>query len=263
MVSALFRFLTGQSDFVERQSAREEVQQNARAALELIGSELRTVPQGDALVFASSDVITFRSARLWGVVCGGSGATLDVAFPVLEGGNHTVNTGTGVIVNLGTPSSPVWTQAVTISANGIGAASSVCDGVDLPPEVERRTLTLSGIPQSGAQSPSAGNVLYVYDQVSYRAGVSQGVPGRWILRQIGTGANQPLAGPIADGDAGLRFQYFAMGSSAPLSTPITDAGTRASVSKIITTVQSVSRHSGDRIAEVKTDTVAIPLRNRV
>lgn len=263
VVSSLFRFLTGQGQFVEMQSAREEVQQNSRAALELISGELRTVPRGDALVAASSDEITFRSARLWGIVCGGSGSTLSVAFPIVDGANYTVNGGTGVIVNLGTAAGPIWSNAVAVSSNGISAASSSCDGAALPAGVEGRTLTLGGTPQNGATTPTVGNILYVYDQVSYRTGTSAGVPGRWIQRQIGSGANQPMAGPISEGDAGLRFQYFATGSSTPVATPITDAAVRASVSRITVTVQSVSRHSGDTVEQVKADTAVIPLRNRV
>ncbi len=263
IVTSLFRFLTSQGLFVERQSAREEVQQNARAALELIGSELRTLPQGDALVSASSDEITFRSARLWGVICGGSGSTLSVAFPAIAGANYAVNSGTGVIVNLGTAAAPIWSSAAAVSTGGIGSPSSTCNGSALPSGVESRTLTLSTTPLNGALGPSIGNVLYLYDEISYRAGTSSGVPGRWILRQIGSGPNQPLAGPISTSDAGLRFQYFTTGSSTPVPTPINDAAVRASVAKILVTIQSVSRHTTDAIEEVKTDTVVIPLRNRV
>src|SRR5690606_941020 len=92
----------GQARFVEMQSAREEVQQNTRAALELIGSELRALPPGGALVRAADDSITLRTARFWGVVCAIGGATsLDIALPALAGASFATNTGTGVVVNLG------------------------------------------------------------------------------------------------------------------------------------------------------------------
>lgn len=263
VAGSLFQFLSGQGRFVERQSAREEVQQNTRAALELIGSELRTVPQGDALVTASSSEITFRSARVWGSICGGSGSTLEVAFPELAGASFTVNGGTGVMVNLGSSDTPLWSDAVALNTDGIGSAEATCAGVTLPAGVERRTLSLASVPQNGTNTPAVGNVLYVYDEVSYRGGTSGAVPGRWIQRRVGSGANQPLAGPITQGDSGLRFQYFASGSATPIPTPITDATVRASVSKIEVIVEAVSRHSSDLVQQTKADTVVIPLRNRV
>ena len=44
VVSSIFQVLQGNGRFVEMQSAREEVQQNARAALDLIAGDLRGVP---------------------------------------------------------------------------------------------------------------------------------------------------------------------------------------------------------------------------
>src|SRR5687767_12028100 len=58
VVGSLFQMISGQGRFVELQSAREEVQQNGRAAVELIGSELRTIAGGEALVLATEDSIT-------------------------------------------------------------------------------------------------------------------------------------------------------------------------------------------------------------
>jgi prepilin-type N-terminal cleavage/methylation domain-containing protein len=263
VVVSLFEFISGQGRFVELQGAREEVQQNTRAALDLMGSELRTLPEGDALVVAASDEITFRAARVWGVVCSGSGSTLDVAFPSVTGATYTVNGGTGVIVNLGTAAVPIWSGAVAINANGIGAAQTTCGGSALPAGVERRTLTLAATPQNGAATPVAGNVLYIYDQVSYRIGTSAGVPGQWILRQIGAGNNQPMAGPVTDGGSGLSFAYYASGSSTPIVTPILTVAGRAAVSKIAVMVESVSRNSLGETQETKADTVIVPLRNRV
>lgn len=103
----------------------------------------------------------------------------------------------------------------------------------------------------------------MYDQVTYRTGTSPGVPGTWIQRRIGEGsgaANQPMTGPIGDGE-GLSFVYYADGSSLPLSTPIVDAAIRSSVSRIAIIVEAVSRGDETTIAS-RTDTVLVPLRNR-
>lgn len=262
VVGVLLQLVSGQARFVQGQSAREEVQQNSRAALELIGSELRSLSSGASLVRAAADSLTLRTPRVWGSVCSvPGGTTLEVAFPVVAGLSFAVNAGTGLVVNLGTPTSPIWSTAVSVMS--VSGAGSTCGGTGLPAGVERRTFTLSGTPINGATGPVPGNVAYVYDQVTYRTGTSSGVPGTWIQRRIGEGAgvaNQPMAGPIGD-DEGLSFVYYADGSSVPLSTPIVDAAVRGSVSRIAIIVEAVSRGDETTIAS-RTDTVLVPLRNR-
>lgn len=262
VIGVLLQLVSGQARFVQGQSAREEVQQNSRAALELIGSELRSLSSGASLVRAAADSLTLRTPRVWGSVCGlPGGATIEVAFPAVAGMSFAVNAGTGIVVNLGTPTAPVWSSAVAVTS--ISGPGSTCGGNPLPGGVERRTFTLSGVPTSGATTPARGNVAYLYDQVTYRTGTSAGVPGIWIQRRIGEGsgaANQPMAGPIGDGE-GLSFVYYSDGSSLPLSTPIVDAAVRSSVSRIAIIVEAVSRGDETTIAST-TDTVLVPLRNR-
>jgi prepilin-type N-terminal cleavage/methylation domain-containing protein len=264
VVSVLFQLIAGQGRFVELQSAREEVQQNTRAALELIGSELRTLPAGDALVQASADSITLRSARVWGVVCNVPGATaLDVALPVMAGASYAANAGTGLVVNLGTTAEPLWSNAVGVMA--VGSPATECGGAAVGAGVERRTLTLSATPQQGATTPLPGHIVYLFDQVTYRSGTSTTVPGVWIQRRLGdggSGQNQPMAGPIREGGAGLVFQYFAGGSATPLATPILDAATRREVTRVLVVVESVSRNGSAGARVSKADTIVVSLRNR-
>ncbi len=265
IIGSILQILTGQARFVELQSGREEAQQNARAALELISSELRGIPDGDALVRAASDSITFRAPRLWGVVCATRGASsLDVTFPSLTDVSYVTNLGTGVVVNVGSPALPDWTGAVELT--GVGGAGQECAGEPLGPGAERRTLTLGAMPLAGTSAPAAGDIVYVFDQVTYRASGSAGLPGTWISRRIGDGpgaSNQPFAGPVdGDGD-GLRFEYFGGESSAPLATPVSDAAARASVDRIAVIVSSVSRLTRSNLVQSRTDTIFVPLRNRV
>jgi prepilin-type N-terminal cleavage/methylation domain-containing protein len=264
VTSVLFQLLTGQGRFVELQSAREEVQQNTRAAVELIGSELRTLPGGGSLTMAAADSMTMRSVRVWGVVCAvPGGSTLDVVIPVVAGAAYTPNSGTGVVVNLGTVAAPIWSNAVAVT--GIGGATASCAGSALPAGAERRTFTLASMPQSGASTAAVGNAVYLFEQVTYRTGESAGIPGKWIQRRVGntlTSTNQPMAGPIAQSE-GLRFEYFAGTATAPLPTPIVDAATRASVTRVTLAVEAVSQSQlgGDPVS--KADTVVVTLRNRL
>lgn len=265
VVGSLFQLLAGQGRFVEMQSGREEVQQNTRAALELIGSELRTLPSGDALVRAAADSVTIRAPRTWGVVCAIIDPTsIDIAVPAIDGSSYSVNTGTGVVANLRSAAAPVWTEPVSVTT--IGPAATTCNGSTLPANVARRSLTLSATPQNGGTGVSIGNKIYLYDQVTYRTGTSASVPGLWIQRRLGDGAgssNQPMAGPVQGGGDGLVFSYFSDASATPLPVPIADAATRAEVNRVMVVVEAISRNQSGGTPEVKADTVVISLRNRV
>lgn len=265
VAGTLYRALVAQARFFAAQSAREEVQQNTRAALELIGSELRTMPGGDALVRAAADSITLRAARTWGVVCAaGGGTSLSIAHPAGAGAGGAVNTGTGLAVNFGSAGEPSWSDGVRVTA--VSGPSSTCGGEGMGEQIEVRTYTLGAVPRRGTVTPSPGNVVYVYDQVTYRTGASAGVPGVWIQRRIGDGgasSNQPMAGPVTEEGAGLHFQYFAAGSDVPLTTPISDAAVRGEVKRVMVVVESVSSGRAGGAPATKADTIVIPLRNRV
>ena len=77
----LFQLVRGQSRFVAIQSAREEVQQNVRGALDIIASELRAVPAG-GLMQGDASTIRFLVPRAIGVHCGGGTPNaMTVLFP--------------------------------------------------------------------------------------------------------------------------------------------------------------------------------------
>lgn len=263
VIGVLLQVISGQGRYVEGQSALEEVQQNSRVTLELIGSELRGLPGGGSLVRADADSLTIRSPRFWGSICDVTGpTTIEVAIPSVPGMSFTTNTGTGALVNLGDPTAPIWSGAHSITS--IGPPELSCGGVLLPAGIEVRTLMLTGAPVHAGTTPQAGNPIYVYDEVTYRTGVSTGVPGRWIQRRIGSGptaSNQPMAGPVAD-DQGLGFRYFANSSPLPLPTPITNESTRDSVSRIELSVWAVGRNGSGEDRASRTDTTMISLRNR-
>jgi type II secretory pathway pseudopilin PulG len=257
LASVMFQVMAGQGRFVEVQSAREEVQQNARVATELIGSELRTVPRG-GLETGAANSITIRAPRLWGVVCDASGGTYNVTFPRIGGATFGVNAGT----HLAGEVQQVPTTGGRVSA--IGAAAATCDGRAIS-TFEGRSVTLLNTPLTPSNaSPQPGDPVYLYDQVTYLTGTSVGIAGTWIMRRLGTGAAQPMAGPIASGEGGepvgLRFVYFEDGSAAPLATPVTNPDI---VSRVMMIVRAESRPNSANARQWQEDTVMISLRNRV
>lgn len=262
LVGVVFQFMKGQGEFVQLQSSREEVQQNARAAVELISSELRSLPPEDGLVQAFRDSVTIRVPRAWGVICASPGVNqLDIALPILAGVSYTPNDSTGLVVDVGI-GAPSWTAPVRVTA--VGAPSSTCGGNPLPTGVERRTFSVNTLPLSTGGVPAVGNRAYLFDQVTYRTGTSSGVPGRWIQRRSSGAGNQPLAGPVPDGteDArGLSFDYYSGTSNQPLPVPLSQSD-RRQVNRVRVIVRTVSRNRTANQVQLETDTVVISLRNR-
>src|SRR5215213_8679610 len=105
----IFQVVQGESRFAMVQSAREEVQQNSRGALEIVASELRAA-QPAGLVSAYVNSITFLLPRVWGISCGdGDGANLSVVFPAAGGTAFSLSaTASGLLANTGTAAAPVW-----------------------------------------------------------------------------------------------------------------------------------------------------------
>lgn len=272
LIGVIFQLMEGQGRYVSIQSAREEVQQNTRAAVELIGSELRTAPTGDGIEMATPDSIRIRSTRFWMVVCVGTnnGNNATVRMPKMAGASMGLNGGTRFVGNVSSdPAPPEWTTPVGVS--GIGApianppASCLMGGeTTVPPQIEIRTLNFASRPTGpvSLEQIVPGDVGYVYDQVTYRTGASS-TGGDWIQRRLGTASgarNQPLAGPITPG-RGLKFTYFAGANEVP--APIPDAATRATVDRLRMVVETISRNRQGSVRQTKADTVVISLRNRI
>lgn len=271
LVGVIFQLMEGQGRYVAMQTSREEVQQNTRAAVDLIGSELRTAPRGPGIAMAAEDSIGIRATRFWGVVCVGTngGSSVTLRMPAISGVGMDLNVGTSYAADVGgNPNLPEWTTAVRVT--GIGAPLSnppasclVGTETTLPAGVEVRTLSLSSRPTNPntGQESEPGDHAYVYDRVTYRTGPSS-TGGDWIQRRLGTSSgarNQPLAGPVTPG-RGLKFTYFS--GAAVVPTPVSNAADRESIDRVMMVVETISRRQGD-LQQTKADTVMISLRNRI
>lgn len=272
LVGVIFQLIQGQGRYVSVQSSKEEVQQNSRAAVELIGSELRTVPGGNGIEVAKEDEISIRAARFWGVVCVGTngGNTVTLRMPKLAGASYALNLGTRFAANVGDNElTPEWTSSPRVTAIGNPittppASCRVANQTVLPAGVEVRQITLSGLPLGSVlgNEPQPGDPAYVYDLVTYGTGPSS-TGGEWILRRIGNEAgsrNQPMAGPVPPG-GGLSFTYFA--GSTEVAAPVSDAAARSTIDRLMMVVETVSRNQMNGVRQSKTDTVMVSLRNRV
>jgi prepilin-type N-terminal cleavage/methylation domain-containing protein len=264
----LFNFLTGQSRFTAAQGARQEVDENVRGALELMSSELRTVP-GGAILVATNNTLTFRLPRIWGVYCGIGNARHHVVFP------------TGISANTDVFPSDIkvdrtWGLAVSETVGGryqylmapivdtLPETSGTCvqklaTNFNASPPPIAKSFNLSGAltRQNGTSVvPPAGSDAFVYQTVQYTIGTSSGTAGNWLKRSYG-GQSHPLAGPLQSGTNAVSFRYLCNGA---VFTPTSEAG-RASITAIQIAVNMQSRSQTKSVLQTHSDTVVVNLRN--
>lgn len=257
VVGFILQFVTGQTRIASRQTAREEVQQNARGALEVVASDLRgAIAAG--LILGEEQQIRFMLPRRWGVVCSGNGSTQTTAvFPILPGDAVPVGTGTGLIVQRAADNT--WLPAVpTLATVTARAAATLTDPAGCGPlapsgQVEAITFT-------GANHPvvAPGDPIAVYQLVRYDVGVSQG--RNWIRRSSGTGIDdgsmQPLAGPVDS----VGFAYLGGTPVVEMAAPGAGAAA-AGVTMIRFGIRTSSRSSVNGAPVTESGAVTVQIRN--
>ncbi|MBV9110078.1 MAG: prepilin-type N-terminal cleavage/methylation domain-containing protein [Gemmatimonadetes bacterium] len=265
----IFQVLRGESRFVTVQSARQEVQQNARGALEILASELRAA-QSFGLVNANANSITFLLPRAWGISCGGGSAVQATAlFPdqADPGVMFTINNASGMMGNIGTLDIPNWSGnpnagnmgSVTAVANiDLSAAGNACAAIR---PTGANAGVIRGMTMTGTNLPIVpqGNQLYLYQWVQYDVAQTNGE--WWIRRSFGVANNgnpQPLAGPLT-GSTGLAFTYWNAAGNA-LAVPGNNAALLQQVARIGITVSAASRSQG-RTNLTDTQSASVQMRN--
>ena len=269
MIMILFQLLIGQGRFVQLQSSQEEVQQNARAAVEIVGSELRTVPPG-AIIQATDNALEFLLPRVWGTLCGpltSASTTMQVVVPTgLFPADFATNGVWGIAVPGATEGD--WVGISSVTAVQVNPALPFPCGAMFPQlavgvwptGVEVWTLAFTA---TNVTVP-AGRSVFAFQRVRYDTGTPAGVTGTWVQRNLGLALQQPLAGPLFGGAAGLRFRYFTT-TNTPISAPgMNNAGSAAtfrSLSRLGVVVNAESQYALDGRRRTDTDSATVYLRN--
>jgi type II secretory pathway pseudopilin PulG len=254
LVAVVLQFVSGQTRTAAAQSAREQVQQNARGALEIVGSDLRgAISRG--LLRADAQRLDFMLPRRWGVVCStNAGTTTTALFPVIPGDPIPTGEGAGLIVYRGNAWLPVVPTLATVTATA-PAPLGLCSGA--AGNVEAVTLTGAGHPLTSA----AGDRIAVYQLVRYDVGVSQGE--RWIRRSDGSGTGnsdmQPLAGPVDDQFVG--FEYLSGNPPVSIGAAPGLAAAASNIEMIRFRVRTVSAPRPGGSQQVEEDSVTVQIRN--
>lgn len=277
LATVIFQIVRGQARFATVQSAQQEVQQNARGAIEIMASELRGV-QRAGLVSTSRTSITFLLPRVWGISCGGAGGTtLDAIFPDVPNATDVmfaVNTASGLLGDTATAAAPQWVPIPDAgNLNGraqvnslpdqnpaLGVAGNACTDVrsTAPANGVLRAVTVNG---SNLPAVPRGNTVYIYQLSRYSVGTASNGE-HWIYRSQGlpgtTGSDQQLAGPLTSDTSGLVFTYFRSNG-----TEFTPGNTRADLLQVARIGIKVAAHSRTKGRANLSDSVttSVLLRN--
>lgn len=259
IIGVVLNFVTGQTRLTTLQSGREEVQQNARGALEVVASDLRGAI-GAGIVMADEDEMEIALPRRWGVVCSqaaGGGSTV-VVFPNLPSQPLPVGVDAGLLLRQGNGAwQPALPNRATVAAATPVAVAASCGNLAATGNVVAFQLTGANHPNVGAGATAA-----LYQLVRYDVGISRGE--RWIQRSNGMTAAgeyimQPLAGPVDQDGGGISFAYFAGTPPAPVAAPGAVAAA-AGLSQVRLRVRMKSRQGGSD-SPVEFDSATVQIRN--
>lgn len=189
---ALARLMVGNSRFVGRQEAQLEARQTARAAMNVVVTELRMVSDG-GLLGASADSVRVRVPYAFGVLCRSGYALL--APP--DSAAYAAAAPSGIAYQQ-TGGTYAFNGSVTVT--GTTASTTECDTDSLRLVPGGRRITLS----STSVAP-AGTIFYLFQNVTYKFATSAALPGRRALWRNTSAGNEELLAPFA---SSARFAFL-------------------------------------------------------
>lgn len=270
LVTIIFQLMMSNSRFVQFQSSREEVQQNARAALDLIAGDLRMVP-ASGIQLVAQDSIRFYVPRAWGVLCDTIDATSATAWAIFPAGVLT-NTDVFDKANMGVAIEQTGDPVAHtdswrfVAAPSQETAGNPCGAVQN--NLNAQHVTLGFNRPGGSSFVNAGDIfpgtqLLIYEEIKYDVApsASSAVPGNWIRRMVGRTGNvvnmQPMAGPVPESGA-LSFAYY-RADGAATSTP--SEVRRINVRVITQSRSEMGTPAGRRPEQMDTVSTDVFLRN--
>lgn len=270
IVAVVLQMLSSQSRLVAVQGAREEAQQNARGAVEIMSSELRgAVPSG--LLQADAQSLTFMQPRAWGLICGTDPAlpsTVDLLIPTTAAASLPTGEGSGIVLlgsDLGgsgavqwEPTPPLRAEVVSTAVIAGSPAAGRCADFAPAGDVVAVRVT-ANVPL--AAFGQRNNPAFLYLLTRYDIAESDGVT--WLRRSNGMSGGafqpQPLAGPVQPDK--FAFQYYGGTPAAPVPAPGTNAAGLAALRMI--RLQVVTNSSQTMNGNTQSDSAAtiVTLRN--
>jgi prepilin-type N-terminal cleavage/methylation domain-containing protein len=206
---ALVRLTINQSRYVGEQEALMEARQTSRQAMNLLATELRMVSD-NGVVQVSFDSITARVPFAFGMLCGVSGGAQIATLLPSDSAAWANALSPGVAYRSGGSFTPAG--GITVSAS---TASSACTADSIREVSGGRLVALS--PANVLSSANTGDLMYLYETVTYRFATSGELAGRRALYRVSGGTAEELLAPFAStaGFAYLTGSRLAVTTTAP------------------------------------------------
>jgi prepilin-type N-terminal cleavage/methylation domain-containing protein len=272
LTGVIFQVIGGNSRFVSMQSAREEVQQNSRAAIDLITSDLRSAASAGLLEMEPNSV-RLNVPRAWGVLCSDLTPTSTNVWAVFPAGtlppDFTLAAQAphwGIAIHQ--TGDPTTSTNLYRFVNAVGPSTSTNPCSSFQPNLTAQHVAMGFSKASGQFVNShltirSGTPVMIYEQVRYDVAQPSGSSDFWIRRMSGFSSGttpnmQPMAGPVP-GATALSFTYL----QADGTTAATAAGAVRQVRvKLTTNSRSRTMQAGElRPQQTDSTTVDVFLRN--
>jgi prepilin-type N-terminal cleavage/methylation domain-containing protein len=260
LIGVVLNFVTSQTRIATAQSGREEVQQNARGALEMVASDLRGAVSA-GVVRGDADAIELLLPRRWGVVCSQAVPNRTVVvFPNIPGQVTPAGVDAGLLLQ--PPGGGAWQPALpamaTVTTATAVAVNASCGALNTTGNVVAFQLDGAGHP-----GVAVGSTAALYQRVRYDVRTSRGA--QWIHRSNGmtdaaTFSMQPLAGPVDPEGGGLSLTYYTGTPPAPLNAAPGAAASTSALSQVRLRVRMMSR-PGAGTSQVEFDSATVQIRN--
>lgn len=208
--AALTRLVVNQARFVGTQDAMMQARAGARAALNVMSSELRMVSDS-GMVAASRDSVTIRVPYAFGIACAQVGGATIVSLLPSENSVYNGATISGYAWRDSTGAYR-FVQPATVSTASTTSCSDSAIVSLAAPGWSARAVAVA--PNNLATR--TGTLVYLYQLVRYAFASSAELPGRRALWRtvLSTGTRDELVAPF---DTSACFQFL-VGSSLAIQT---------------------------------------------
>lgn len=208
--AAIVRLIVSESRGFQAQDAAQEARKVARAAVNLMTSDLRMVEVTGGVTAASATSITLRVPYAFGLVC--NSATIStmpvdsLLFAQAVPGGYAWRDSVGTYTYV--------TSGVTVSAG----SAALCTAVSITTPTGGKVLTIAPTLPATALP---GNAVLLYQTITYSFGTSGLLPGRTgLFRQVSgalaaTGPEE-IAAPF---DPSSSFAFFVLNGDAAQASP--------------------------------------------
>lgn len=203
---SLTQLVISQSRFVALQSAIMQARGGARAALNVMATDLRMVTDS-GLVAAAPDSVTVRVPYAFGVACAQSSGKVTVSLLPADSASYYSATASGYAWR-DTTGSYVFVDTATVASASATSCSSATPAITTlsVPGWSALAVAVPNDPRRTPPGPPPGTVVYLYQFVRYAFAPSGQLPGLIGLWRtvLSTGQRDELVAPF-DSSSGFQF----------------------------------------------------------